>query len=74
MAFRAQRLMHRGERDQGQSDRNIWIVRNAIEHQIHELMNDASDYGGHKAAALTSLRNARTDLLRGERFARQHGY
>jgi len=63
-----------GMRDQWQSDRNLWMVRRDIERQSLQLERDASDYGGHKAAAIAALQRARRDLTVAERYAHRRGY
>lgn len=59
-------------RNQGQSNRDIATTRAHLEGVIQDLGNDDADYGGHKAAAMKSLTEAREHLLQAEQFARQH--
>ena len=65
-----------GPIDRGQrgSNRNIWIVHRSVDRLIVALQHDASDYGGHKAAAMQAMQDGRAQLVAAEGFARAHGY
>jgi len=59
---------------QWQSNSNIWRVRHRLDDLLAQLNNDDRDYGGHRVAAINDLQQGRMELLRAERFARDHGY
>lgn len=63
-----------GIRNQGPSNRDVWIVRAWVERMIAQLNGDQRDYGGHRAAALADMQAARAQLVQAERYARSHGH
>ncbi len=58
---------------QGQSNRNLWHVRQRLEADIDMLQHDQRDYGGHRVTALNDLQAARNELLAAEQVAHHDG-
>src|SRR5476651_321175 len=52
---------------------NLAYVSRYVEHAAQALQNDKSDYGGHRAAAITDINNARTDIANAITYDNNHG-
>lgn len=61
-----------GMRAQGGSNRNVWGVRAWVDGLIAQLNRDDRDYGGHKAAAISDLQAAGTQMRDAEQYAFNH--
>jgi hypothetical protein len=60
--------MNHPRRDEQQSDTSIADAQRAVTKMIRRLEGDASDYGGHRVAAIAQLRAAESELLTAERY------
>lgn len=52
---------------------NMAYVSRYVERAADALQNDKSDYGGHRAAAITDINNARNDIASAMAYDRSHG-
>ncbi|HEY5094617.1 MAG TPA: hypothetical protein VII69_05870 [Candidatus Eremiobacteraceae bacterium] len=52
---------------------NMVYVSRYVERAADALQNDKSDYGGHRAAAITDINNARTDIANAIAYDSNHG-
>jgi len=57
-----------GMRGQPGSNRNIQVVRRAVNRMIAQLGRDRRDYGGHRVAAIAALQSASNELLAAIRY------
>ncbi|MBV8600909.1 MAG: hypothetical protein JO359_05010 [Candidatus Eremiobacteraeota bacterium] len=61
----------RGERG---SARNLIYVRRRLEAMIDQLQHDQHDYGGYRVQAITSLQQARAQIVEALQYDTTHGH